>query len=243
MDRVAIVTGANRGIGFEITKQLACEGFQVFAGARNADEGKKAEDELRREELVVPFLPLDVTSEVSCNRFVDEVLHRGGSIDVLVNNAGIIRDMDYFSDKENGSVLKADIEAVKQTFEVNTLAPLRMCQLVVPHMKEHNFGRIINVSSGMGLLSEMNGGFTGYRMSKTALNALTCILADELLGTNITVNSACPGWARTRLGGETATRSAAEGAETIVWFILQIYDRKDGGPTGKFMRDKQEVSW
>ncbi len=128
---------------------------------------------------------------------------------------------------------------MRQTMETNVYGPYLLCQALVPLMKKNNYGRIVNISSGLGQLNDMGGGYPAYRMSKTAINVITRILAAELAGTNILVNSMCPGWVKTRMGGEGATRSVEEGADTAVW----LSTLPDGGPTGKIFRDRKEVPW
>ncbi len=143
------------------------------------------------------------------------------------------------SSKRGASIFQADASLLRETFETNTLGPLFVAIALVPLMRRNDYGRIVNVSSGMGQLSDMDGGYPGYRISKTALNAVTVILARELEDTNIKVNAVCPGWVRTDMGGASATRSPEEGADTIVWLATL----PDDGPSGGFFRDRRPIDW
>ncbi len=184
LKKVAIVTGANRGLGFETCRQLAQRGLKVVLTSRNASKGKAAAEQLIQEGLDVTCHPLDVTDAASIERLRLFIVTEFGRLDVLVNNAGIFPD-----GKETGiSVFEAKVDTLRSAMETNVFGPVQLCQALVPMMKVNNYGRLVNVSSGMGQLSEMNGGYPGYRISKTALNALTRILADELRDANILVN-------------------------------------------------------
>ncbi len=182
------------------------------------------------------MIALDVCSADSVSTAVARVVELFGRVDVLVNNAAILKE--GFS-PEDASVFDAAADVVLETFEVNTLGPLRLIQAVVPHMKRFGYGRIVNVSSGAGQLADMGGGFPAYRMSKAALNALTRITAAELGPGDIKINAMCPGWVRTDLGGPNATRTPAKGAETAVWLACLPAD----GPTGGFFRDMKPIAW
>jgi len=225
MEKIALVTGANRGIGFEVCRQLAEKGIKVILSARNEETGKIAAGKLN-----VIFHQLDVTNEVSIEKIKDFIEKKFGKLEILINTAGIMIDYDIQG-------LNADIEKVKKTFDTNTLGPLRLCKSLIPLLKKGDNGRIINFSSGMGALNDMNGNAPAYRISKTALNAVTKILASEL-PENIKVNSMCPGWVRTDMGGPNATKSVKEGADTAVWLATA-----SNVPTGKFFRDRKEIEW
>jgi NAD(P)-dependent dehydrogenase (short-subunit alcohol dehydrogenase family) len=151
-----------------------------------------------------------------------------------VNNAGIL--IDPHGDH---SVFSTPFEIIQQSIDTNTYGALRMIRTFIPLLKKSSAGKIINLSSGMGQLHEMNGGWPGYRISKTALNAVTCMVADELKGTQIQVNSVCPGWVKTAMGGEQAELSTEEGADTIVWLATLPAD----GPTGGFFRARKPIEW
>jgi NAD(P)-dependent dehydrogenase (short-subunit alcohol dehydrogenase family) len=200
------------------------------------DKGQAAAKELSELGEVV-FHPLDVKESANIERLKKHVDREYGRLDVLVNNAGVYLDGNRSG--EPSSAFDAKIETVRATVETNTYGPFQLCQALIPIMRKNNYGRVVNVSSGMGQLSAMGGGWPGYRISKTALNAVTRIFAEELKGTNILVNSVCPGWVRTDMGGPQATRTVEQGAETIVWLATL----PDGGPTGGFFRDKQEIPW
>ncbi len=234
--RIAVVTGANRGIGLEIVRQLARQGLIAVLTARNVEKGNAAAATLASEGLEPAVVALDVTDGDSVSAAVAKVMDLYGRIDVLVNNAAILKE--GFS-PQDASVLDAPADLVRETFEANTLGPLRLIQAVVPHMKTLGYGRIVNVSSGAGQLADMGGGFPAYRMSKAALNALTRITAAELGPGNIKINSMCPGWVRTQLGGPNATRSVEQGAETAVWLATLPED----GPSGGFFRDMKPIPW
>lgn len=234
--RVALVTGANRGMGLEIVRQLSRLGLIAVLAARDLEKGKVAAATLAAEELDVPIVALDVTDADSIRAAVAEVRGLFGRIDVLVNNAAILKEGLL---PEDTSVLDVSGDLVNQTFLTNTVGPLRMIQATVPGMRERGYGRIVNLSSGAGQLAEMGGGFPAYRLSKSALNALTRITAAELGAHEIKVNSVCPGWVRTDMGGPHATRTVEHGAETAVWLATLPED----GPTGGFFRDMKPIPW
>jgi NAD(P)-dependent dehydrogenase (short-subunit alcohol dehydrogenase family) len=235
MKRVALVTGGNRGIGFEICRQLANKGLQVVLTARDPSKGEKAVARLKSEGLDVRFAPLDVTDSASIQNIARFMEKEFGRCDVLVNNAGILVDKD----SKDPSALKTDIKKVEESLRTNLYGPFQLCQQFIPLMKKNGYGRIVNMSSGMGQLSEMNGGYPAYRISKTALNAVTRIFADETDGTGILVNSMCPGWVKTDMGGAGAERSTEEGADTASWLATL----SEGGPTGGFFRDREPIAW
>lgn len=234
--RTALVSGANRGIGFEIVRQLARLGVLAVIGARDTNEGVAAADKLKPEGLDVPVVALDVDSEGSAANAVAEVKRIYGRLDILVNNAAILID-EPGGFKASLFDLKAD--TLRRTMETNLLGPVRLIQAAAPLMREQEYGRIVNISSGAGQLSDMGSGYPAYRMSKSALNALTRIAAAELSGGNVKVNAMCPGWVRTDMGGPTADRSPEEGADTALWLATLA----DDGPTGGFFRDRKPIPW
>jgi NAD(P)-dependent dehydrogenase (short-subunit alcohol dehydrogenase family) len=218
--QVALVSGANRGIGAEIARQLATDhGFLVLAGAR--DPSKVAELE-----GLVP-LELDVSDQASVDAARGRVEADPGRLDVLVNNAGV-----YGTHR---SIADFDLDDAHRTVETNAFGALRLSQAMVPLLRRSGDARVVNVSSGAGQLSDMNGGSIGYRMSKAALNAITRVLSEE---EDFRVNSICPGWVRTDMGGRGATRSVAEGADTAVWLATD----PDAG-SGGFYRDRRPIPW
>ena len=238
--KVAVVTGANRGIGLEICRQLAKEGdIKVILTSRNQSKGKKACEALKKEGLDVLYHRLDVTDTDSIDEFVDYLEGDLGRCDILVNNAGVFPDTQNANPDIYPSFFEGSLETIKEAMETNVYGPVMLCQAIVPLMKEKKYGRIVNMSSGMGQLKEMNGGCPAYRISKTALNAVTKILSDELKDTNIKINSMCPGWVKTDMGGPHATRELPEGADTAVWLATL----PDDGPSGGFYRDRKSISW
>ncbi|MBL8845286.1 MAG: SDR family oxidoreductase [Hyphomicrobium zavarzinii] len=234
--RTALVSGANRGIGFEIVRQLARLGVLAVIGSRDPKDGLAAAEKLQSEGLDVPVVALDVDREGSAAEAVAEVKRLYGRLDVLVNNAAVLIDSPG-GFKASLFDLTGDI--ARQTFETNLLGPLRLIQAAAPLMREQGYGRIVNVSSSAGQLAEMGRGYPAYRMSKTALNALTRIAAAELSEGNIKVNAMCPGWVRTEMGGANADRSPEQGADTAVWLATL----PDEGPTGGFFRDRKPIAW
>lgn len=227
--RIAVVTGGNRGIGLEICRQLARLGLKVVLTARVEEKAREAAAGLEGD--VIPH-PLDVTHPDDVIRLIQFLENELGGADVLVNNAGV------FLDRHFGG-LTVPLDAVHESLEVNVVGPWALSQAVIPLMKRRRYGRIVNVSSGLGAMSEMMGGYASYRVSKLALNGLTRILADELHGTNILVNTMCPGWVQTEMGGEGAPRPVEKGADTAVWLATL----PDGGPTGGFFRDRRLIPW
>jgi NAD(P)-dependent dehydrogenase (short-subunit alcohol dehydrogenase family) len=230
--RVALVTGANRGIGLEICRQLGGQGLRVLLTSRREDKGRAACAELRAAGAEVSFHPLEVTSAESVAALREHVEREFGRLDALVNNAAV-------SLERGQHAVDVDMETVHQTLETNLIGPWRLCQTFLPLMRRAGYGRIVNVSSGVGSFSRLAAGYPSYRISKVGLNALTRILADELKETNILVNSVTPGWVRTHMGGAQAPRSVEEGAEAAVWLATL----PDGGPTGKFFKDREEFPW
>ena len=231
--QLAVVTGANKGIGFEIARQLARRGLRVVLTSRDEAKGLRAQKALAKEGLDVLYHKLDVTkrsSAIALGRYLGK---QEAGVGVLVNNAGIM------SGSHSTSVLDEDEEEFHATLETNFFGALRVCQVMVPLMQRQGFGRVVNLSSGLGQLDEMGDGNAAYRVSKTALNALTRMVAKATEGQNIQVNSMCPGWVRTDMGGANASRSVEKGAETAIWLATL----PEGGPTGGFFRDKKPTPW
>ena len=222
MSRVALVSGASRGIGAEISRELARDhGFTVFAGARNPDEVEELD--------CVVSIQLDVTDEDTIYVARERLQSDPGRLDVLVNNAGVYGEPNGAADYP--------LEDAHEVLEVNTFGPWRLIQAFLPLLRKSDAPRIVNVSSGAGQLSDMYGGRAAYRVSKTALNALTRTLAyDE---PDLKINAMCPGWVRSDMGGSAATRSLEEGADTAVWLATL----PDDGPTGGFFRDREPIPW
>lgn len=235
MKRVVLVTGAYRGLGLETAETLARQGDHVIVTARNEAEGLKAVDKIKNQSGSAEFIYLDVSDPASIEKMADEVLGKWQKVDVLVNNAGVFLDQG----EARGSALKVKPEVILDSFRTNSLGPFLIMQKLLPVMMERNYGRIVNVSSGMGQLSDMEKGSPSYRTSKTALNAMTRFLAEETKKFNIKINAVCPGWVRTEMGGPAATRSLSEGARGIVWAA----NLPDNGPTGGFFRDGEPLPW
>ncbi len=232
MTKIALVTGANRGLGLGTCRELAGQGIEVVLASRDARLGEAAAAKLASEGRKVTFHPLDVASAQSIDEIASFVTRRFGRLDILVNNAGILPDASV-------PALEAPLDNVRRTFETNTLGPFQLCQKFLPLMKEKGYGRIVNVSSGMGQLSEMAAGYPAYRLSKTALNAVTRIFAAEAQGTDVLVNSICPGWVKTDMGGPGASRTIEQGIDGIVWAATL----PAGGPTAGFFRDRKPIAW
>jgi NAD(P)-dependent dehydrogenase (short-subunit alcohol dehydrogenase family) len=230
---IAIVTGANRGIGLEISRQLATRGVRVVVTARSAAKAAGACQKLKGEGLDVAYQACDVTDVTAVQMLRDFIKKQYGAVHILVNNAGVMLDPKG----SNASEISPDV--LHNTMATNVYGPAMLCRALVPLMKEKNYGRIVNVSSGLGQLSESGRGTPAYRISKTALNSLTRALAAELSDTNILVNAMCPGWVRSDMGGPNAPRSVEQGAQTAVWLATL----KDDGPRGGFFRDQLALPW
>jgi NAD(P)-dependent dehydrogenase (short-subunit alcohol dehydrogenase family) len=231
--RLAVVTGANNGIGYEICRQLARNGLRVVLTSRDPEKGREARKKLEKEGLDVLHHKLEVTDQSSVAAIARHIESEYDRVDVLVNNAGILID------SRSTSVLRQKEETFRATLETDFFGALRMCQALVPLMQKNHYGRVVNLSSGLGQLDDMGDGTPAYRVSKTALNALTRMVAKAVEGDNILVNSMCPGWVRTDMGGPGASRSMEQGAETAVWLAMLPHD----GPTGGFFRDKKPIPW
>lgn len=229
MKRV-IVTGGNRGIGFEVARELAGRGFHVFIGARSEQHGERAVEQLKQAGKV-SLLVLDVADSNSI-ALAAENFASNGSLDVLINNAGVYED-------EGRSILTVSREQMVETLQTNTLGPLAVTQAFLPYLKKSQGARVINFSSGYGQLEGLSANVPSYCLSKLALNGITLMLAEALKGDGIAVNSLCPGWVRTDMGGASAPRSVEEGADTAVWLATEA----DQQLTGKFFRDRKEIPW
>lgn len=232
-EKIALVTGANKGIGFEIVRQLAQAGFRVFLTARDCARGEAACKTLQQDGHKVEFLQLNIAAESSISQVVPELGSRIDHLDVLVNNAGILLDAP------NDSIRGVESKVILQTLETNTLGPLRLTQALLPLLTQSNAGKVINVSSGGGQLTDMGDWAPAYSISKTALNAVTAMLAAALKDKNIAVNSICPGWVSTDMGGSSAPRSVQQGADTVTWLATAA----PSDLTGKFLRDRKVIPW
>jgi NAD(P)-dependent dehydrogenase (short-subunit alcohol dehydrogenase family) len=201
----------------------------TILGSRDEEKGRAAAEGMYGD---VRVRQLDVTDEKGIAQLARDVEEEFGRLDVLVNNAGIFIDRGQHG-------VDAELDVVRETLEMNLFGTWRLCEAFVPLMQRNRYGRIVNVSSGMGALSDMGGGSPAYRVSKTSLNALTRILASELRGTGLLVNAVCPGWVQTDMGGSGASRAIEEGADTPVWAATL----PNNGPTGGFFRDQRQISW
>ena len=225
----AIVTGANRGIGKEVSQQLASQGYTVLLTARSLQSAEAAVQELGNSNLKPA--QLDVTDSESIRSLYERVVTEFNRLDVLVNNAAI--NYDTWQKASN-----ADLDMVRETFETNVYGAWQLCQIFLPLLKQSPHPRIVNVSSGAGALNDMGGGTPAYRMTKASLNALTRMLAAELHRDKILINAVCPGWVATDMGGNGG-RPVADGARGIVWAATL----PDDGATGRFFRDMQLIEW
>ena len=214
--KLALVSGANRGIGLEVARSLARDGYRVLAGTRSLDAMGDVGG------LDITPVELDVTDPESVARVPFEPL------DVLVNNAGVYPP---------GRASHIDFDVVEETWQVNALGAWRLAVAAIPHMGRG--ARIVNVSSGAGSLETMDATYPAYNVSKAAMNAITRVLAADLRSEGILVNSVCPGWVRTDMGGASASRSVEEGAASVLWAARLGPD----GPTGGFFRDGNPVPW
>ena len=231
--KVAIVTGGNRGIGFGICRQLAQQGIRVVLTSRDAAKGGTAVKKLRDAALPVTFHKLAVTSARSVAALAAFVTAEFGRVDILINNAGIMIA------PRGSRLLDSKLETYRDTLETNVFGPLALTQALLPLMQQQNYGRIVNISSSLGQLSDMGTGTPAYRISKAALNALTRIVAAETRASNILVNAMSPGWVKTDMGGPNAPRTVDQGAATAVWLAML----PDGGPTGGFFLDRKVIPW
>ena len=231
MTKIALITGGNRGIGLEISKQLAAQGITTVLTARNMLEGRPMVDELRNQWKNIWYHQLDVTEEASIRDMVEYLEEDCGKLDILINNAGILLEDDK-------NIMEIDPELIRKTLETNLYGSLKVSQAFIPMLKKSDDGRIINLSSSMGQLSTMGSDSPAYRISKAALNALSGILANELSGSNIKVNSVDPGWVKTDMGGEGAVLTVEEGADTVVW-LASAADI----PNGKFIKNRKVIPW
>jgi NAD(P)-dependent dehydrogenase (short-subunit alcohol dehydrogenase family) len=231
--RVALVSGSNRGIGREIARQLAELGHHVIVTARDPAAANSTAEELSDGgRLDLQAEPLDVADPACVERQRNRIEEEPGRLDSLINSAAVMGQVAT-------NVSQAPLDDAHQTMETNLFGAWRLVQAALPLLRRSEHGRIVNVSSGAGQLSDMSGGYPGYRISKTALNALTRILSKEEGGNGILVNSMCPGWVRTDMGGSAAPRSVAEGADTAVWLATL----PDDGPQGGFFRDRKPIPW
>jgi NAD(P)-dependent dehydrogenase (short-subunit alcohol dehydrogenase family) len=217
--KTVLITGANRGIGFETAKQLASKGFHVVIGARDVTRAQLAVEAIRKEAGEASCLELDAANTASIQEAAAAFSHRGCPLEVLI--------------------LTISREQLAATFQTNTFGPVIVTQAFLPYLRKAQEARVINVSSGYGQLDGLSANVPSYCLSKLTLNGVTIMLAEALKSDNIVVNSMCPGWVRTEMGGANAPRSVQEGANTAVWLATEAPHEF----TGKFFRDRQEITW
>jgi NAD(P)-dependent dehydrogenase (short-subunit alcohol dehydrogenase family) len=231
MNKVILITGSNKGIGYEIARQCGKSGFHVIISGRDELRLKTALNKLLEEKIEVESLLMDISNQESIENAVKLFAEKNLKIDVLVNNAGIII-------KGDKQLLKSEMNILHQTIVTNSYGPLLVTKSFLPFIQSP--GRIIMISSGAGVLNgNVMGWNPAYCVSKTLLNGITKQLAHELQIKNISVNAVCPGWVRTDLGGADASRPVEKGAETPVWLSSEAPQYL----TGLFFRDKMEISW
>nr|WP_134704442.1 SDR family oxidoreductase [Ammoniphilus sp. YIM 78166] len=230
--KVALVTGGNRGIGYELVRQLALNGFKVILSSRDSKKGQEATQKLKESNLDVTFVEMDVNDQESIRQAAITVDERFGKLDVLINNAGVIFD-------ENGKLLNMDPSILERTMATNFFGAYHVIRSFIPLMEKQGYGRIINVSSEYGSMSEMScTGVGAYKLSKLALNGLTQLVAAESKG-DIKINAVDPGWVSTDMGGPSAPRTPKQAAESILWLATIGPE----GPNGGFYRDGKRVDW
>ncbi len=229
-DKICLITGANKGIGYEIARQLCEKGFTVVITARNNNRGKEAFQKLREYNYNVHFITMDVADDDSIYAAADEFGRKFNALDVLINNAAILLD-------NSSNVFDTGRNDLIETLQTNTAGVLSVTRAFIKFMPR--FSSIINISSSAGLLKGMSAYAPAYSISKAALNALTIQMAESLHKNKISVNAVCPGWVRTDMGGKSATRSVEKGAETAVWLVTDA----PNDLTGKFVKDKRVIDW
>jgi NAD(P)-dependent dehydrogenase (short-subunit alcohol dehydrogenase family) len=227
---IALVTGANKGIGFAICQGLVEKGWEVILAVRSLDRGKQAAEKLSSDRVRV--IELDVTDDESIDLAIEQLSKKIDRLDVLINNAGIYPD-------KNVNMLTISRDLLDLTLNTNTFSPIRITQAFLPLLSKANAAKVINVSSGYGALNSLSADVPSYCLSKLALNGATIMLAEALRPQGIAVYSMCPGWVRTDMGGTSAPRSPEQGADTAIW----LTESGSLPMSGKFFRDRQEISY
>jgi NAD(P)-dependent dehydrogenase (short-subunit alcohol dehydrogenase family) len=230
--QVALVTGGNRGIGYELVKQLALKGYKVILASRDPEMGHEAAQKLIDSNLDVSFVEMDVDNQESINQAASTVNKRFGRLDVLVNNAGVYLD-------KNEKLLAMDLGILEKTMATNFFGVYHVIRYFIPLMEKQGYGRIINVSSEYGAMSEMSyPGVGAYKLSKIALNGLTRLVASEI-NSDIKINAVDPGWVSSDMGGQSAPITPKQAAESILWLATIGPE----GPNGGFFRDGEQIDW
>ena len=230
--RVAVVTGANRGMGLETCRALLRLGLRVVMTGRDEEDIQRVRKAFKEDDSALIAVRMDVTDAESIRSAQRSIVAEVGPVDVLVNNAAILLH-------ESGSVLSIPPDGFQQTFDTNVFGAIDVCRVFVPGMAERRYGRVVNVSSGAGQLARMSTYAPAYSMSKAALNAFTRILAATYRSRGVLANAVDPGWVRTDMGGPSAPRSQAQGVDTTVWLATL----PDNGPTGGFFFDRRPIDW
>lgn len=229
--KIALVTGGNRGIGFSITQGLLNKGYQVIITSRSLDKAKQAAEKLNYLGQVIP-VELDVADDNSINQALESLQQKIDKLDVLINNAGIYPD-------EGVNILTIERELLDKTLNTNTFGAIRMVQEFLPLLKKSQDARIVNISSGFGEIDGLSADYPSYCLSKLALNGATIMLSQALRSQQIAVNSICPGWVKTDMGGDSAPRTPEQGADTAVWLATEAPRNQ----TGKYWRDRKGISY
>lgn len=230
--KIAFITGANRGIGFEVARLLTMQDYRVIIGSRNVHNGERAVAKLKEEGHVVELVEVDVADTSSILGAVNEILRLVDHLDVLVNNAGLY--------VPGGSVLNTTERQLTSMLKTNAFSALLMTRSLWGLLKEGgHHGRIINISSDLAQLSDVDNRAPAFSISKATLNAITVHLAEELKEHGIAVNAVCPGASDGEIWGEDTDRNIHEAAETVAWLASEAPETL----TGKFLRDKQEIPW
>lgn len=233
-NKIAMVTGANRGMGLALSQKLAQEDYHVIMVGRNKDQLRKESERLNSQQYTTEYFPADISDPESCHQLIGQLKNKFQRIDILVNNAGI-----YIDESSKVESLNFDDEDMQKTLNINTLAPFRLIKGILPLMRENGFGRIVNVSSGLGSLEGVSSHCFSYSVSKASLNIITKLFASEIKEQDIKINAVCPGWVKTDMGGPNASRSIEEGISGIFWAATLPAD----GPNGGFFRDGVAIPW
>ncbi len=230
--KVALVTGGNRGIGYELVKQLAMKDFKVILTSRDGKMGQKVTHEFHKANLDVTFLQMDVNNQQSVRQAAITVNEQYGRLDVLINNAGVYLD-------EGERLVAMDPSILEKTMETNFFGVFHVIHSFIPLMEKHGYGRIINVSSDYGAISQLSyRGVGAYKLSKFALNGLTRLIAGEVKG-DIKINAVDPGWVSTEMGGTSAPTTPKEAADSFIWLATI----GSNGPNGKFFKGRNVIDW